>query len=115
MKLIFAFLASFGALSLTACSGSEEAGSADSDTSADAAFVWPAALTPFGGGYPEEGAACRRLGESAAVSNYLDHTAILVGCPGGATGDAAMALMRDEGAQFVAEIEGVALLTIATE
>lgn len=115
MRPIIAFLGSLGACSLAACSGTEDAGSADHDTSAQAAFVWPAALAPFGGGYPEEGSACSRLGESAAVSDYLDHTAILVGCPGGATGDAALALMREEGARLVAEVEGVALLSISTE
>lgn len=42
---------------------------------------WPATLKPIGDGYPVNGAPCRRLGESAAVADYLDDSADLIGCP----------------------------------
>lgn len=75
-------------------------------------FAWPAALAPFGDGYPSAGDACRRLGESPATSAYLDHMATLVGCPGGADSAAARAILRDRHGHVVGEVEGVTLISV---
>lgn len=66
---------------------------------------WPATLTPFGDGYPAAGAPCRRIGESAATVDFLDHTALLVGCP---TQAAALQL----GGNFIATVDGITLVSV---
>lgn len=75
-------------------------------------FAWPASLAPMGNGYPRAGNACRRLGESAATSDYLDHTATLVGCPGGAESPSVLAMLREPRAHVVGAREGVTLISI---
>lgn len=72
------------ALGVAACS-EEEAGL---DETSVAQIEFPASLNPIGRGYPDDGDPCRRLGESEAVTNWLDDSAILVGCPSDA--DASM-------------------------
>lgn len=74
---------------------------------AEPAAIIPASLAPFGDGYPNPGDPCRRLGESPATANFLDDSAILIGCPSEA---AATAL----GGREVAVIEGIRLLSIST-
>ena len=66
---------------------------------------WPDTLTPLGDGYPASGAPCRRVGESAATINFLDHTAVLVGCP--TPGDALQL-----GGKFIATVDGITLVSI---
>jgi hypothetical protein len=78
-------------------------------------FAWPASFVVLGDGYPHSGDACRRLGESAATANYLDHRATLVGCPGPRDSAAVRAIVGHQHARVVGEAEGVTLISISTE
>lgn len=77
-----------------------------------APFAWPASLQPFGEGYPNPGDPCRRIGESAAVADLLDHTRVLVGCPGRADEAAAAAVLADGQGKALAYIDGVTLIAV---
>ncbi|WP_200982586.1 hypothetical protein [Qipengyuania soli] len=99
-------LAGAAALALSACGGSSEEAPAEEAT-ATAAVVIPETLAPFGDGYPNAGDPCRRLGESAATSNYLDDSADLVGCPTEADAEAL-------GGKVVGNVEGIRLVSIPT-
>lgn len=117
-------VASLGLVVVAACSpgangdGQAEATApavAETPTADSAAgFDWPASLNVLGEGYPASGDACRRLGESATVVDYLDHTGMLVGCPGDRSSAPARALL-DAGATVLGEVDGVTLLSIASE
>lgn len=69
------------------------------------AASFPTSLKVIGDGYPAKGNACRRLGESAATSNWLDASAILVGCP---TESSAKAL----GGNVVGKVEGITIVSV---
>ena len=99
-----AFVAGASALALVACGETADTSEPDTTTAEDVAVI-PESLAPFGDGYPNAGDPCRRLGESAATSNYLDDSATLVGCP---TEAAAEAL----GGKVVGNVEGVRLVSV---
>jgi hypothetical protein len=66
---------------------------------------WPASLHVFGDGFPNAGDPCRRVGESEATNNFLDHTAALVGCQ--AVSDA-----EKLGGKIVATVDGITLVSV---
>ena len=101
------FLAGAAALALSACGSATDQDTSETDVAAEEVAVIPESLAPFGDGYPNAGDPCLKLGESAATSNYLDDSAILVGCP---TEAAAEAL----GGNIVGNVDGVRLVSIST-
>ena len=94
------------ALALTACGNNSDKGETATEMVAEESTVAiPESLAPFGDGYPNPGAPCRQLGESAATSNYLDDSAMLVGCPTEAAAEAI-------GGKIVGNVEGVRLVRV---
>jgi len=104
-------VACMAALLLLSCRQEPAADTSEPGTPASEAFAWPAALSPFGDGYPKAGDLCRRLGESELTVNFLDDSAILVGCPG-VPDDSAAAAMVAAGGKVVAEAQGVTIISI---
>ena len=99
-------LAGASALVLIACE--KTADTSEPEAPAEDIAVIPETLAPFGDGYPVSGDPCRRLGESAATSNYLDDSAILVGCPTEASAEAL-------GGEIVDNIDGVRLVSVSMD
>ncbi len=99
------------ALLLAACGQGSKAPEAATPTiptaTAPAPAAIPASLAPFGEGWPKAGDPCRRLGESAATANWLDDSAVLVGCP---TAEAAALL----GGKTLASVDGVTVVSVPT-
>ena len=97
-------LAGASALVLSACGGATE-DTSEAEAPAEELAVIPETLAPFGDGYPNAGDPCVRLGESEATSNYLDDSAVLVGCPNEASAEAL-------GGEVVGNVDGVRLVSI---
>lgn len=95
-------------MALLAGCGSAESADSDGATVATDAFVWPASLTVVGDGFPANGAACRRIGESAATIDMLDDSAALVGCPSREDADKL-------GGRFLGTVDGVFLISVADD
>jgi len=99
------------ALALSGCqkaadnSTTPAAGPGDAAATATTQATWPASLNVLGDGFPNPGDPCRRIGESAATVDYLDHTATLAGC---LSADDAAKL----GGTVVATMDGVTLVSI---
>lgn len=70
--------------------------------------TWPKSLPVFGNGYPKTGDACRNIGENPLTNNFLDDSAILVGCLN--KEDAAKL-----GGKILKEIDGVTLVSVPTK
>lgn len=101
-------LAGILATGLSACAGEEASDAASEEgMSEEVVAEIPASLSPFGDGYPNAGDPCMRLGESAATVDYLDDSAVLVGCPTPSDADAL-------GGSTVATIEGVTIVSVPT-
>jgi hypothetical protein len=102
---------------LTACGSApsttpKPASTSEAEAPATTATIWPEGLVKLGDGYPKPGDACRRVGESPLTSNYLDDSAILVGCPGTADDAESRAIVADRGGKVVGTVSNVTLLSI---
>lgn len=99
----------FAAAMLVACQPGDNNAAAPAVQATQATQAsWPASLKVMGDGFPNSGDACRRIGESPATVNYLDHTATLAGCLSAA--DAATL-----GGRIVGTVDGVTLVSIPTD
>jgi hypothetical protein len=97
------------ALANDATGGSEASNMAVPST---AAFAWPSSLRVMGSGFPVEGAPCRRIGESAATVDFLDDSAMLIGCPGSAESEGVKAAVTAHQGRIVGAVDGVTLMSV---
>lgn len=102
LKLNEVLVLSALSLSLAACGGTAD----EPEAATEEVAAIPEDLAPFGDGYPNAGDACRRLGESPATSNFLDDSAMLVGCPTEASAETL-------DGEIVGNINGVRLVSIS--
>jgi hypothetical protein len=101
-------------LMLSSCGQAPAADTSEPAAPASVATVWPSGLNVFGDGFPQAGDPCRRVGESALTADYLDDSSVLVGCPGGAAGPEASAILAGSGARVVGTVENITLITVPT-
>jgi hypothetical protein len=73
---------------------------------------WPMSLKRFGGGYPQQGNPCSKVGESAATAEFLDDSAILVACPASRSSVLVRRFVDTSGGRIVGEVEGFALISV---
>lgn len=112
MRDYFLALSGLAVLLLTACGQPRAADTSEPEALAAVATVWLAGLDVLGDGYPQPGDPCRRLGESAATANYLDDSAVLVGCPGDSRNSETAALVKATGGQVVGVVQNVTMISI---
>ena len=111
--------AALGSLALAACGSAQDkavksavvADTSEPETPATEATIWPASLRVIGDGYPNAGDPCRRIGESAATIDFLDDSAILVGCVGDGASAPAAAIIA-AGGKTVGRVDGVTLISV---
>ena len=84
----------------------------DAGMNRDPWVTTPDGIQPFGDGYPNSGAPCRRLAETELTADWLDHTAVLVGCPGTKKAIAVRTLIEGSGGTVVAEVEGYTVVSV---
>lgn len=108
VTLVLLLLAACGAVS----NATDTAAIGTTGGAPGAEFSWPSGLLVMGDGFPKSGDPCRRLGESAETVNYLDDSAILVGCPGAAEEPASAALVASLGAKVVGSVQNVTLVSV---
>ncbi len=77
----------------------------------DAWLKPPAGIHPFGGGYPEEDDQCRRIGESELTIDWLDHTRVLIACPGSADSADVMNALELLKGTLIMEVEGFSVIS----
>lgn len=109
-------IATILALPLISCGkvapAEKPASTSEVETPATVATIWPSGLNVMGDGYPRRGDPCRRVGESAATVNYLDDSALLIGCPGASKDEPAAALTKATGGQVVGAVQNVTLISV---
>ena len=101
-------MAGLALLALAACNKpAPAADTSEPQAPATTVTVWPASLNVLGDGYPRSGDVCRRIGESMATTDFLDDSAILVGCPTNEPEAIAAAGGRQVGA-----VDGITLISV---